>query len=192
MAHIEDSSRVTLLLRRYSAGDCGAHEELFSLLYEDLRYMAGAFMRRERPNHTMQPTALVHEAYMRLIAETEVDWQSRAHFMGVAALVMRRIIIDYARAHRAEKRGAGAPLVMFDDALGMARTEHDLDQLLTIDEALTRLAQVDERQAKIAEMKFFAGLTGEEIGLLLGMSERTVKREWSIARAWLRAELRDV
>ena len=185
---MENAGDITRLLRRMASGDATAAKELYALLYDRLRRMAGAFLRRERPGHSLQTTALVHELYIRMASQGKVDWQSRAHFFGVAASVMRRILIDHARAHRAEKRGGGHDPVALDEAC--VASNDKLDSLLELDEALDRLARQDPRQAKIVEMRFFGGLTEEEIALLLGLSERTVKRDWVVAKAWLQAELR--
>jgi len=178
---------VTRLLRRLAQGDAAAEQSLFALIYDQLRRLARSFLRRERPGHSLQATALVNEAYLRMMGNYKIDWQSRAQFFGMAASIMRRILIDHARNRRAEKRGGGNPPVTFDE--GLMATEDNLDTLVDIDDALNRLAEQDPRQAKIVEMRFFGGLTEEEIALLLGLSERTIKREWVVAKAWLSAEL---
>ncbi len=185
--NMNEPANITLLLRRISSGDSTAEQLLFPLIYEELRKLAGSFFRRERPGHTLQATALVNEVYLRMAGQEKVDWKCRAHFFAVAASTMRRILIDHARRSGAQKRGARGHRIELDD--GLIVSEEKLDLMVTIDEALDRLALQDERQAKIVEMRFFGGLTEEEIGLLLGLSERTVKRDWVVAKRWLRAEL---
>ena len=182
-----DGEQITLLLRRISEGDARAESDLYSAVYGELRRLAGWFLRRERPGHTLQATALVHEAYLRLIGQSGPEWKDRAHFFRVAASVMRHILVDYARQHQARKRGGQAHRVELDADLVIS--DQRCDFVLTIDEALTRLAKLDERQAEIVVMRFFGGMTEEEIGLILGVSTRTIKRDWSVAKAWLHAEL---
>jgi RNA polymerase sigma factor (TIGR02999 family) len=179
---------LTELLNRFSAGDPRAESELVPLIYSELRKMAASYLRRERAGHTLQPTALVHEAYLR-IAGRHTSWNGREHFFAVAARVMRGILIDHARQRSSQKRGAGALQVEFsDDGPG---TAYDFDVVLHVDSALEKLAKLDPRQAKIVEMRYFAGLTEEEIGLLLGVSARTIKRDWTMAKAWLANALTD-
>lgn len=161
--------------------------EIASSLYGELRRLAAVKMRFERDNHTLQPTALVHEAYLRLANCTDSIWGDRARVMGVAAHIMRNILVDSARAHTAGKRGAGAIQVILDEGL-LAAGSSAID-VMAVDEALTRLAAFDQRQANVLEMHFFAGLTIEEIALQLGISTRSVKRDWAMARAWLRQQL---
>ena len=165
-----------------------AGHDLASSLYRELRRIAAGKMRFERQDHTLQPTALVNEAYLRLVDGSDSMWQDRSRVLGVAANVMRHVLVDYARAHRAEKRGDGKIQVTFveDMAAGGGGSTADV---LAVDEALTRLAEFDPRQAKVLEMHFFGGLTFEEIALELGVSTRTIKRDWTMARAWLRQEL---
>jgi RNA polymerase sigma factor (TIGR02999 family) len=190
MSTPEDASpsRVTMLLDRLRDGDPKALHLLVPLIHAELRQIARAQMRNERPGHTLQATALVHEAYLRLVRLEHQDWRDRAHFLGVAAAIMRRLLIDHARRHGAARRGGGATHVELDEAALLAGTDRT-DELLALDDALARLAALDERQARIVELRFFAGLGVEETAAALGISERTVKREWSVARAWLRAEL---
>jgi len=167
-----------------------AVDELLPLVYDELRLLARAYMRRERTGHTLQPTALVHEAYVRLIEQRAITCQSRAHFLGVAAGAMRRVLVDHARGRNAQKRGRGATLVTvqdLDDLPQPAATE-DLD-LVVLDDALSRLTVLDARQGQIVELRFFGGLSVEETAAVVGVSERTVKREWQISRAWLRREI---
>jgi RNA polymerase sigma factor (TIGR02999 family) len=156
-------------------------------VYAELRRLARHYMRSERANHTLQPTALVNEAYLRLIAQPGVSWQSRAHFFAAAAQLMRRILVDHARAHRAGKRGGAQQQVTLDENL-LSPESASVD-VLAVHEALENLAKLDARQARIVELHFFGGLTFEEIAHVLGTSERTVKRDWAMARAWLKLEL---
>ena len=174
---------VTQLLAKLSAGDSEASARLITLVYSELRAMAGRCMRRERPDHTLQATALVHEAYFRLAGQDQVQWQDRAHFFGIAALVMRRVLLDYAREHRAKKRSGAATRVTLDDALLV--TEDHLEDVLMLDESLKKLAAVDPQQSRLVELRFFAGMTVEETSEVMGISTATVKREWSHAKAWL-------
>ena len=159
----------------------------FHELYAELRLLADRYLRHERPDHTLQPTALVHEAYMRLANQHGIDWQNRAQFIGVAATMMRRILVNYALARSAEKRGGGVTQVTLDDSISWDG-ERDVD-LVALDEALTALARLDPRQARIVELRFFGGLSIEETAEAIGASPATVKREWSMAKAWLRRAL---
>ncbi len=186
----EDAAgEVTRLLRAVAEGDHSAENRLIPLVYGELRLLAGRYMRGEAPGHTLQATALVHEAYLRLVRSPSSDWQSRSHFFAVAATIMRRILVDSARARRAEKRGG--PNDWRADALHEPLTlmSNDADRILSIDSALERLAALDERQCKIVELRYFAGMTVEEVAQALDVSPRTVKREWQLARAWLYGEL---
>jgi RNA polymerase sigma-70 factor (ECF subfamily) len=178
---------VTDLLMNWSKGDLEAREALMPLVYDELRRLAASYLRRERPDHTLQPTALVNEAYIRLVEEKNVNWHSRSHFFGVSAKLMRRILVDHARGHLAEKRGSGVPKVGLTEAIAMSK-EQPAD-LLALDESLTRLAELDPQQGRIVELRVFAGLTVEETAQLLSISPATVKRDWAVAKAWL---LRDV
>jgi RNA polymerase sigma factor (TIGR02999 family) len=182
-------SDVTRMLADVAAGDRDAAASLFALVYDELRRLAASALRRERPDHTLQPTALVHEAYLRLADEPDARWESRAHFLAVAAQAMRRILVDHARGRNALKRGQGEPHQPLDgvevEAVGSLTT---ID-LLALDDALGRLASLDPRQARVVELRFFGGLTIEETAAVTGLSDRTVKREWQMARAWLRREM---
>jgi len=171
----------------WSKGDLEAREALIPLVYDELRRLAASCLRRERPDHTLQPTALVNEAYLRLVEERNVNWQSRSHFFGVSAKLMRRILVDHARAHLAEKRGSGMPNVGLTEAIAMSKERPA--ELLALDESLTRLAEFDPQQALIVELRIFAGLTVEEAARLLNISPATVKRDWSVAKAWLLREV---
>jgi RNA polymerase sigma factor (TIGR02999 family) len=184
-----EPANITQLLARWSRGEQEALEELLSLVYGELRRIAGRQLRGERREHTLAPTALVHEAYLRLVNQRRANWQNRAQFFGVAAELMRRILVDHARTRGAAKRGGSATFLPLQEADGRGGSAAVVD-VLAIDTALTRLAALDAEQARLVELRFFAGLTVEEIALLLGRSERTVKREWRLARAWLFSELR--
>ena len=177
---------VTAMLRELSGGETQAADRLMPLVYNELRRLADYYLSSERPDHTLQGTALVHEAYLRLVNQQEANWLNRAHFFGVAAQLMRQILVDYARRHRAQKRGAGRKLSL-DEAAGFAKAE-DLD-LVALDEALTALAVIDPQRSRIVELKFFGGLSVEETAEVLSVSPRTVKRGWRTAKAWLHREL---
>ena len=187
--HDEHSSpgEVTALLAAWSAGDREALAELIPLVYGDLRRRAEGLLRKERSGHTLQPTALVNEAYLKLVDQRRVPWQNRAHFLAVAARAMRQVLVDYARRRRAGKRGAGETLVVFDEAKA-ATPPRNLD-LLALDQALDRLSALDERQSRLVEMRIFAGLTIDEAAEALGISPATVSREWKHAEAWLHREI---
>lgn len=174
---------VTQLLIQVSEGDAAAVNLLLPLVYNELRRLAASYLQRERPGHTLQATALVHEAWLRLVDQTRVEWQNRAHFFGVAAQMMRRILVDHARAHVAGKRGGGAVHVSLDNELEVSSERHA--ELIAIDEALTELARIDPLKGQIVEMRFFGGLQVEEIAAVLNSSTATVNRHWRMARAWL-------
>ena len=173
---------VTVLLHALRQGDRGAGDKLFPLVYSELHRLARAYMRRERPNHTLQPTALINEAYMRL-AQASVDWQNRAHFIGVAATAMRRILVDHARAHMAAVRGGEFQQVEWTEALGLPAERSE--ELIALDEALHQLEKLDARQAKLIELRYIGGLSFEEAADVLEISPRTAKRDWAMARLWL-------
>ena len=178
---------VTALLTNLANGDDRASARLTPLVYNELRRLARSYMRKERSDHTLQATALVHEAYLRLVEQRSVDWQGRAHFFGVAAQMMRRILIDHARSHLRDKRGGGAIAVSLDDFPLFAPERSS--ELVKLDESLEKLARLDRRQAKIVELRFFAGLTVEQTAEVLGISAKTVKRDWNVAKAWLHADI---
>jgi RNA polymerase sigma factor (TIGR02999 family) len=194
---------VTQLLAQWRDGDERAFAQLSALMYEELRQLAQRHLRRERSNHTMQKTALVNEAFMRLVGQQSVDWQSRAHFIGLASKLMRRVLVDYARARLADKRGGGVGVLSLDEMAAPEPDEapdttptalqhldaHTQEEVSAIDQALQRLEQIDARQSQIVEMRYFGGLTVEQTAEAIGISEATVKREWTLARAWLRREL---
>ena len=181
------SNQVTELLVRWRGGDREALDALMPVVYSELHRLARSYLQRERPDHTLQSTALVNEAYVRLIGQNLPQWQNRAHFFGVAAQLMRQILVDYARSHRADKRGGGAFKLTLGDAAEQAQPV-DVD-LVALDDALKRLASIDPQQSRIVELKFFAGLTNEDASEILGISTSTVKRDWVTARAWLFREL---
>jgi RNA polymerase sigma factor (TIGR02999 family) len=178
---------VTQLLQSWSEGNRAALDTLTPVVYEELRRLAAAYLRRERGDHTLQATAVVHEAYMRLVDQRSVRWQNRAHFFGIAAQMIRRILVDHARGVRAAKRGGGAVALSLDEAIGVS-VKKDLE-LEALDDALETLAKVDPQQARIVELRFFTGLSIEETAEVLGISESTVKRDWVSAKAWLFREL---
>jgi len=179
---------VTQLLIDWSKGDQAALEKLLPLVEEELRRLAGRYMRRESPGHTLQTSALVNEAYLRLIEQKSVHWQNRAHFFGVAARLMRQILVAMARERGCQKRGGGAKQVSLDEA--MMIDEGLDDDLVALDEALGALAQFDARKAQVVEMRFFGGLVEEEIADALDVSPETVRRDWRLARSWLRRKLK--
>lgn len=180
---------VTLLLRAAATGSDRDRERLMAAVYDDLHRLASSHLRGERANHTLQPTALVHEAYLRLIAQHSTDWNDRLHFFSIASTIIRRILIDHARERRALKRGGAAGRVPLE-AHEPAAPESDID-LLALDEALKDLSQLDARQARIVELRFFGGCTIDEIAELLGVGKRTVDRDWMAAKAWLYCRLSD-
>jgi RNA polymerase sigma factor (TIGR02999 family) len=186
---VSDSSakNVTKLLVQWSEGDQGALEALVPLVYGELRRLAQYYLKREKQNHTLSSTALVHEAYLRLVNQKDVTWQNRAHFFGVAAQMMRRILVDHARSHAYAKRGGGALTLALDEAVDTPRPR-EID-LVALDDALDSLAKLDERQSRMVELRFFGGLSIEETSQVLGVSAPTVKREWASARAWLYREI---
>lgn len=180
------AGEVTLLLHQMVEGRTSAAETLMPMIYDELRRIARSCMRRERPDHTLQPTALVHEAFLRLAGQDRTDWQSRGHFYAMAARMMRRILVDSSRSRLRNKRGSGAEHQEYiDGEIAVAGKSMSAVDLLALDEALEHLAEVDGRMVKIVEMRYFAGLGNAEIAEMLGISEPTVKRSWSTARAWL-------
>ena len=169
------------------ANDKEALDKLMPVVYDELRRQAARYLRREKAGHTLQTTALIHEAYVRLVDQHNVQWQNRAHFFGIAAQMMRRILVDHARGKRRAKRGGSDVKVSLADAT-MPVEERDLD-VVALDEALTRLAEIDEQQSRVVELRFFSGLTVEETAEVMGISPATVKRDWSMAKAWLHREI---
>jgi RNA polymerase sigma-70 factor, ECF subfamily len=184
-----EPGEVTQLLIEIRAGNREAEEKLIPLVYTQLRRLAAHYLRGERADHTLQPTALVHEAYLRLTKLYDLDWRSRSHFFATAATVMRRILVDHARAQLANKREAFREAISLEAVLVLSPARSS--QLIALDDALIRLAAFDVRQSKIVELRFFGGLSEEETGAVLGISARTVKRDWRVAKAWLYNEIRD-
>jgi RNA polymerase sigma factor (TIGR02999 family) len=178
---------ITLLLARWSSGDKAALDELIPLVYPELRRLARIFMGREDSGHTLQTSALINEAYLRLVNQQEVDWQDRAHFFAVASQVMRHILVDHARRHRYGKRGGGAAHVPIDEVAIVC--DERAVELIALDDALTRLAAIDERKSQIVELRFFGGLTVEETAELMKLAPITIMREWRAAKAWLGREI---
>ena len=182
-----EPQRLTQLLVAWSDGDRAALDELFPLVYDELRQLARRRMRRERQGHTLRTTALVNDAYLRLVDQRQVRWQNRAHFFAIAAQMMRRILVDHARAKHYEKRGGGAAHVPLEEAAVLA--EGKAAEILALDEALVALAEIDPRRARVVELRYFGGLSNEEIAEVLKISPNTVTRDWNMARAWLYQEL---
>lgn len=174
---------ITQLLIEVTNRNSAAVDALLPLIYDELRSLAANYLRRERPDHTLQPTALVHEAYLRMVDQTQVNWQNRAHFFGVAAQMMRRILVDHARAHTAEKRGADFQKLSLDENID--KTVERSSELIALDDALKALFEMDEQKGRIVELRFFGGLSIDETAEVLGVSAPTVKRQWRMAKAWL-------
>jgi RNA polymerase sigma factor (TIGR02999 family) len=181
---------ISVVLEEMKRGDARAADKLLPLVYDEFRALARHYLAQERANHTLQPTALVHEAYMKLVDQTRVDWQGRSHFFAVAAQAMRRILVDHARSRQREKRGGGRARVILDDDVALSPQKDE--DVLALDEALQRLAKLDPRQSKVVELRFFGGMSVEEVAQALGVSKRTVEGDWTFARAWLSRELRGV
>lgn len=177
----------TQMLVDATRGDQAALDQLMPLVYDELRRLANHYLRRERPDHTLQATALVHEVYLQLIDQRQVNWQNRAHFVGLAAQLMRRILVEHARRHQAGKRGGAEPRLSLEEAADWPAAREV--NLVALDDALSALAAIDPKQSRIVELRFFGGLTVEETAEVLGVSSRTVKREWRIAKAWFQREL---
>lgn len=190
MSEQANKHAVTQLLSDLQGGRSSAADELLPLVYQELRRIAAAYMRRERPNHTLQATALVHEAFLQLVDQTRVDWKNRAHFFGVAAQLMRRILVEHARTRGAQKRGGSAAKLSLEEAINYF-PQKDLT-LLALDDSLKELEKLDARQSRIVELRFFGGLTTEETSEVLGISTATVEREWRSAKAWLHSQLSDL
>lgn len=183
---LDETGEVTRLLQNLNEGNREAADALIPLVYAELRKLAAHYLKSERAGHTLQPTALVHEAFLRLV-EQESAWQNRAHFFAMAANLMRRILVDYARGYKAEKRGGAAEKISLDDAFVFVREKPA--QMIALDEALEELAKIDPRRARVVELKFFGGLTTEEIAEVLQIHANTVLRDWNLARAWLRTQI---
>jgi RNA polymerase sigma factor (TIGR02999 family) len=184
----DGASQITQLLVSLKNSDRSmVVAKLMPLVYDEFRALAERQLRRERPDHTLQPTALVHEAYLKLIDQTRVDWQGRTHFFAVGAQAIRRILVDHARTHKRQKRGGGAAKVVLDEAVALAPQRQE--EILALDEALEKLAKLDPRQAQVVEMRFFGGMSVEDVASSLNVSKRTVEGDWTMARAWLLREL---
>src|SRR5205814_5023984 len=183
----QNSHEVTQLLIQWSNGDKAALDKLMPLIYEELRQLARHYMNRERAGHTLQTTALVNEAYLRLINRKQVHWQNRAHFFAIAAHLMRSILVDHARSHAYAKRGGDARKITIDEAMSVSQER--AAEVVALDDVLKQLANFDHQQSRIVELRFFGGLTIDETAVVLGLSPATIKREWSTARAWLYHEL---
>ncbi len=187
MPDLNEPADVTEILRSWISGDRDAEERLFPLVYDELKSLARSYLRKERGEHTLQPTALVNEAYLRLIDQTRVDWKNRSHFYGIAAQIMRRILIDHARSHTSGKRGGAAQKISLDDAT--ISVDQDATDLLALDQALTKLAAIDPRKERVVELMYFAGLEQKEVAVVLDVAEKTVQRDWQMAKLWLLREL---
>jgi RNA polymerase sigma factor (TIGR02999 family) len=185
----ETQQQITERLIAWNSGDAAALDDVIRAVYQELRRMADRYLRLESPGHTLQPTALVHEAYLRLIDQTQVTWQNRAHFFGVAAQMMRRILVDHARTKRRDKRGGPARKLSLDEAMNLSK-ERAAD-LVLLDEALERLAEIDPRKNRVVELRFFGGLSVEETAETLEVSPQTVMRDWKLAKAWLYHEIKN-
>jgi RNA polymerase sigma factor (TIGR02999 family) len=188
MMETRSPKEVTRLLVDWSKGDQKALDDLMPVVFDELRSLARRYLRRERTDHTLQPTALVNEAYLRLIDQRSVQWQNRAHFFGVAAQMMRRILVDHARGHHREKRGGGAVKVTLDEVVSL--TDQGAAELVVLDEALTALGEMDERKSRVVELRYFGGLSVEETAEVLQVSANTVLRDWKLAKAWLYSRIR--
>lgn len=185
---VMDPGASTQLLKEWSDGNTLVLQELMPLVYQELRKQAARYMRREKPGHTLQTTALIHETYLKLVDQRQVDWKNRAHFFGISSKIMRRILLDHARARASEKRGGRAINIELEEDLAVAQDPKTVD-LIALDEALNRLAAIDERQARIVELKYFSGLSLDETAEVLKLSRTTVANNWNVARAWLYREL---
>jgi RNA polymerase sigma-70 factor, ECF subfamily len=184
-----ESSQATQIVNAIAAGDRSGADRLFSLLYGALRDLASRYLKGEKPDHTLSPTDLVHEAYMKLVDQTKVEWRGKTHFLAIGAQAMRRILVDHARYKHRAKRGGGRIRIQLNEQVALSPQKDE--DLLALDEALVKLAEVDPRQAAIVELRFFGGLNVAEVAEVLGVSKRTVENEWTAVRAWLRRELAD-
>lgn len=186
---MNQSPDITQILQEWSDGKREALDDLIPLVYDELRRQASRYLRKERQDHTLQTTALINEAYVKLIDQRNVNWQNRAHFFAIAAQAMRRILVDYARAKHREKRGGDAEKVSLEEATMIAVEEKSVD-LIALDEALTKLAKIDEQKSRIVELRYFSGLSVEETAEVMNVSHKTVERHWTMAKAWLHRELK--
>ena len=187
---MKNAPDITQILQEWSDGKREALDELMPLVYEELRRQASNYLRRERPDHTLQTTALINEAYLKLVDQKNVKWQNRAHFFAIAAQAMRRILVDYARAKRREKRGGGAEKTSLEEVTMIAAPENKSVDLIALDRALTRLAKLDEQKSRIVELRYFSGLSVGETAEVMNVSRNTVERHWTMAKAWLHRELK--
>lgn len=185
---MEDSQQITRLLNEWENGNESVLDNLLPLVYDELHRQALRFLRKERSEHTLQATALIHESYLKLIEQKQVKWQNRSHFFAVASIAMRRILVDYARERKREKRGGEHENLPLDDALQIASDEKSID-LIALDEALKKLEKFDKRQARIVELRYFSGLSIDETAEILKVSNATVRNDWNIAKAWLKREI---
>ena len=185
----DSPGEVSVLLAEMRSGQKDALARLLPLVYNELRRLAARYLRDERKGHTLQPTALVHEAYMRLAGQDRANWQNRAQFMGIAGQLMRRLLVDHARKRHTAKRGGS--LVTLDEGLAQSTSAAPEEEVLAVDEALERLERLDPQQARVVELRYFGGLSAEETAGAMGISQRTVEREWTLAKAWLRSQLED-
>lgn len=184
----ENSINVTQMLKQWSGGNTDVLDDLMPLVYDELRRQASRYLRKERIGHTLQTTALIHEAYIKLIDQKSVEWQNRAHFFAIASVAMRRILVDHARERHRSKRGGAAENLPLDEALQISSNEKSID-LIALDEALNRLAKFDARQARVVELRYFSGLSNDEAAEVLGVSNATVRLDWNMAKAWLKQEI---
>jgi len=182
------STEITELLNAWSDGRPDALDELMPLVYDELHRQASRFRRRERHDHTLQTTAIIHEAYLKLVDQRRVEWQNRAHFFAIASIAMRRVLVNYAQSRLRDKRGGGGITISLDD-IEPGTVKEDTEEIIALDEALTRLAKLDEQQARVVELRYFSGLSLEETADVLGISRATVARDWNMAKAWLYNEL---
>jgi len=185
---MQNAREITQLLKDWSDGNQTALDELMPLVYDELRRQASRYLRNERQGHTLQTTALIHEAYLKLIGINQIEWQNRNHFFAIASTAMRRILVDHAKERKREKRGGNADALPLDEALQISSNEKSVD-LIALDEALNRLSKIDERQAKVVELKYFSGLSIDEIAEVLGIANSTVRLDWNLAKAWLKQEI---
>lgn len=182
------AQHITIMLKAWNEGDEGVLDSLMPLVYDELRRQASRYLRRERSGHTLQTTALIHEAYIKLVGQEHVRWQNRSHFFAIASQAMRRILVDHARTRHRDKRGGAASDLPLDEAFQIGAPQKSVD-LVALDEALQRLEQLDKRQARIVELRYFSGLTNDETAEVLGISNATVRNDWSMAKAWLYEQL---
>lgn len=180
--------QITQLLNEWKDGNQAALDELMPLIYDELRRQASRYLRNERQGHTLQTTALIHEAYLKLVGINEIEWQNRNHFFAIASTAMRRILVDHARERKRDKRGGSAENLPLDEALQISANEKSVD-LIALDEALNRLAKLDTRQAKVVELRYFSGLSIDETAEVLGIANSTVRLDWNLAKAWLKQEI---